>query len=87
MKPAAAVKQNLLTFHEQFKVENNCNAYCATSRLTVSAEQKEQGITTNTGLWKDLQQGSLNTAVLSAHLRLRNFFAGACRYVIICISQ
>jgi hypothetical protein len=66
MKPAAAVKQNLLTFHEQFKVENNCNAYCATSRLTVSAEQNEQGIATNTGHWKTLEQGSPHFAVDSS---------------------
>jgi hypothetical protein len=41
MQPATEVKQNLLTFHEQAKVENNCNAYCATSSLTVTAQQKE----------------------------------------------
>ena len=56
MKPATAEKQNLLTLHEQFKVENNCNAYCATSRLTVSAEQNEQGIATTTGHWEALEQ-------------------------------
>jgi len=66
MKPAVAVKQNLLTFHEQFKVENNCNAYCATSRLTVSPEQNEQSIATNTGHWKALGQGSPNFVVDSS---------------------
>jgi hypothetical protein len=76
-QPAAAVKQNLLTFHEQFKVENNCNAYCATSRLTVSAEQKEQDIATNTEYWKALEQGSPNYAVRNARLTFQNFFAGA----------
>jgi hypothetical protein len=75
--------QTLLTFHEQTKVGNNCNAYRVPSRLTVSAEQKNNASQLiqhdNTGYWDALEQGSPNFAVLSAHLKYQDFFAGACR--------